>query len=143
MMDFQIRNFSLGCLLAVQATSAALAQEAPYTFNVAVDVKELHRQVTALHVRCAVYEERNGSAIGLGEAQRPVENRAYTGTVPVAVSMSPGRAPEEARRYACRLRLVLAASAPQKVDADARNVALRPKSGTTFTPLVAGDLPTN
>jgi len=120
--------------------STAGAQEVPYTFDVDVDVQELHERVSDLHVRCAVYGEREGVALGQGDATQKVSDGAFKGAVRVAVSMSEGNAPEDAQRYACRLRLILEGADPAKPNPGSGNIALRPRRGPPFTPLISGDL---
>lgn len=122
------------------SASTVRAQEAPYTFDVDVDVKELHERVSDLHVRCAVYGEREGVALGQGDATQKVSDGAFQGAVRVAVSMSDGNAPEDALRYACRLRLILEGAGPAKPNPGSGEIALRPRRGPAFTPLISGDL---
>ncbi len=117
-----------------------LAQEAPFTFNVDVDVRELHKQVTRIHVRCGVYGLAEGVALGLGDATQRLTKGAFKGSVKVAVQMLPARSPVQATRYACRLRLVVSGRAPAKPSLQSTSIPLRPSSGAPFTPLISGDL---
>lgn len=117
-----------------------LAQEAPFTFDVDVDVRELHERVSDIHVRCAVYGEREGSSLGQGDTIQKLTEGAFKGAVRVAIKLAEGNAPEDARRYACRLRLIVNGAAPAKPAPRSGDIALRPRRGPPFTPLISGDL---
>lgn len=134
-----IAAYSVAGLLVLMAPNV-VAQDAPFTFDVDVDVKELHERVSNLHVRCAVYGNREGSTLGRGDTIQKVTEGAFKGAVRVAIKMADGTAPEDARRYACRLRLIVDGAAPAKPAPRSGDIALRPRRGPPFTPLLSGDL---
>ncbi len=134
------RLFAVYCCVLFVTCVSAHAQQAPFTFDVGVDVREMHPQVTDLHIRCAVYGEKQGVSIGKGEVMQKLVERRFEGTIAVPVTMQSGYRPEAAQRYACRLRLILANGAPQRPANNASTIALRPLPGADYTPLIEGRL---
>lgn len=134
-------SITLSIAASLFAVEPVRAQNAPFTFNVAVDVQDMHEAVNLVHVRCAVYGEAQGVPIGQGENTQKLSKNAFNGQVTVAVNMTGSNRPDAAQRYACRLRLVIEGNtAAARPAPNSQNIALRPAAGTAFVPLLEGSL---
>ncbi len=128
------------CTLALLLPKGVSAAEVPFTFNVDVAVQDLQPDVSQLHVRCEVYGEKQGVALGRGESQVVLEKRSYAETVTVGVEMIDDQPPQDAQRYACGLRLIIGENKPERPSVQNGNLSLRSKPGTSFVRVLQGSL---
>jgi hypothetical protein len=95
--------------------SASAASAADFTFNVPVSLKSISPPDVAGYVYCQVYSTvpppglgnipAGSASMGAGSTPFTLAKGGYAGTVAVAVDVSAGKDPANARGYICHLML--------------------------------------
>jgi hypothetical protein len=137
-----IVGFTLVALLGVATT----AQASDFTFNVPLNLQNLHTEVRSAYVDCRVFKTRGdytaASVIGGGGRYKtdiPVDsNGNYRGTLTVGFDADSGKNASDARYYECDLNINGGNLTSYTTDRGAATVS---RPGTTRSVRVTGEVP--
>lgn len=137
----------LAASLAALWAGTAPGQQAPFTIQVPVSLRDIHPDIQGGEIACQV-KDAQGVPIAGGTVRFGIDRstRSFGATVPVAAQMVSGRSPSDARTYECALSLIDSVSGRQRQPGSQvaqGDPKLEPAPGTPFTPLVSGPIPSS
>ena len=89
----------LACILAPLMPGQARAQA--FSFNVPLDVKDIHPKYTYVNVTCKVFAANGVDEVGRHSSYVPLQSHAFNGTVSVAVDPAAGKSALDGKNYFC------------------------------------------
>jgi|SRR3972149_8691297 len=137
-----IRNLLLASLSASWA-GLVVAQDAPFTIQVPVELRDMHPDIREGEISCGV-EDGQGDFVARGAGKFSIDpnTRSFNAAVPVSARLDSGKSPLDARKYLCVLWLVDSASGVKSLTS-AGNPKFETVPGTPFTPFVSGPIPSS
>lgn len=123
----------------------AAAQEAPFTIQVPVELRDMHPDIQGGTVYCYIHDAQSTPVAGGGvQFSLDRNTRSFNQTLPVRTQLADGRSPADARTYECVLSLADfsdGTTSRPAAQGSARNVKFEAAPGTPFTPIVTGSIP--
>lgn len=127
-------------VVALASLAATRLSAADFTFNVPVNISNLHPGVDEVRIQCAVtkgYDFGTGPlrphpdliAWGHKSLGKPVSG--YSGTVAVTIDSLPGKDPAEGKMYKCKL-LLMKSGASYEPTYDAKELFYKPNSNAVL-----------
>lgn len=132
--------------LALFWVGNAAAEDAPFTIQVPVDLRDMHPDIQGGNISCQVLDAQDTPMAG-GTVQFSIDRntRSFNRTVPVSARLADGRSPQDARSYQCMLSLLDRESeSGRPLRPGTPGVQGNPKfeaaPGAPFTPVVSGPI---
>jgi len=128
---------------------AVVAQQGSYTytFQVPVDLRDMHPDIRPSAIACQINDAQGGSlGNGGSEFQIDPQTRSFNGTVSVSVQLLAGKSPLDAVTYQCVLVLAdQSTGATWRADQgglgnSTAGTKFQPADGAVFTPGVSGPM---
>ena len=122
----------------------ARAQQADFTFNVKLDLKNLHEDVLSAGTECAVCTSKgcpSGSEVGKGFEMRPTNGAAtFAESLSVAVNAEQGKSAADATAWQCLLYIGVPGATVRAIapGGGGSAPALNAKDGTQFVGTLSG-----
>lgn len=130
----------LACVLAPLMPGQAQAQA--FSFNVPLDVKDIHPKYTYVKVTCKVIAANGVDEVGRHSSFVPLQSHAFNGTVSVPVDPAAGKNALDGTRYYCDAHYCTAAEDASCVNAARMDIPEnKVQPGAAFSPGVHGDIP--